>query len=136
MAEKNSVIEVAAKVVGVSLSSAVPAQFQLPTNIAQQLNRANSSTIQMVSSQRCSSPMPTNLKMDFLSKDTRGLSLFDKDKNQIAVSGLSTPIHMCLDLDPSLYQGRPSWWSQKASCGYYDSSSSKMATDCGEAVSA
>jgi cysteine-rich repeat protein len=131
-AEKLPLVQGAGKGMGVAWSavgSAAP--FKLPVDIATQLSKTTTSTVQIVSSRRCTGAnTAANFDMDFLSKDTVSLTLLEtSDNSEVRVSGLTTPIEVCLDMPSSLYAGRAAWWKQKASCSFYDSARGKMSFD-------
>jgi cysteine-rich repeat protein len=130
-AEKLPLAEGAGKGMGIAWSaSGSAAPFKLPGNIATQLSKTTS-TVQIVSSRRCTGAnTAANFDMDFLSKDTVSLTLLEtSDNSEIKVSGLTTPIEVCLDMPSSLYAGRAAWWKQKVSCSFYDSARGKMSFD-------
>jgi hypothetical protein len=131
-AEKLPLVEGAGKGKGVAWSAVgSTAPFKLPVNIATQLSKTITSTVQIVSSRRCTGAnTAANFDMDFLSKDTVSLTLLDtSDNSEVKVSGLTTPIQVCLDMPSSLYAGRAAWWKQKASCSFYNSARGKMSFD-------
>jgi len=122
-AEKNFLAAIRDKHLGVAQQGAgANAPFHLPPDIASQLGKAATSTLQVVSSRRCTGDnTAANLKMDYLSQFSNALTLFEvADNTAVPVSGLTTPISVCVDLDATLYAGRAAWWTQKASCGFYD----------------
>lgn len=122
-AEKNTLAAVASKVVGAGAAEV----FELPSDIAVQLSLDASTTLKVVSATSCTRDNSTyNLDLDFLSNDMKGLSLFKDDDSAVQVANLQKPIRVCLDMDPSLYSSRAAWWTQKASCSFYDSDSGKM----------
>ena len=122
-AEKNTLAKVSSKSVGAG--TAVP--FKLPSDLAKQLSLDASTDLKVVSATSCTRDNSTyNLNLDFLSKDLNGLSLFKVDDSAVQVANLKEPISVCLDMDPTLFSSRAAWWTQKASCSFYDASAGKM----------
>jgi hypothetical protein len=91
--------------------------------------------VQVVASRRCmGQDSGSNLQADLLSADTTGLMLLDDAQKEVPVASLTAPVTVCLDMDASLYQQRALWWTQKASCSFYDSTKGKMSFDGCEPV--
>jgi cysteine-rich repeat protein len=129
-AHKDAISAAVASSVGLPHTAGAAAPFQLPPTLAAQLQREPSAALQAVASRRCiTDKMPGYLDLDVLSKDSVGLTLFGADNAELAVKDLTQPVSVCLALDPALYAGRAEWWTQKASCSFYDAAKGKMMFD-------